>query len=140
MDHAGWVREQINGRVLSALGAKVADILGIVGGGIYNAPINVAKIDWSNDRFIDVKWRGQLATYDFGHLTTLVLLCHEARIRVSVEGCGPQYMRLFFSQRQAEGSMSSRHPSIEQAVATFRAYLGANHHLIYRAPVGAAAE
>lgn len=133
MDHAGWIRSALKIEP-SPLGTKVATILGIVGGGIYNAPIRHEGIDWTATRFIPVVWRGGLDTWDFNRLTTLVLLCHEARIRCDVEPRSPQYLRLCFTQRSHEGGISSRHPNIDEAIASFRAALGPDHPVSYRTP------
>lgn len=123
MDHAQWV-EQNTGKPLSDLGKRVAYIIGVAGRGIYNAPIRVEKIDWSNNRFIEVKWRGEIATWDFNQLTLLVALCHYYCIRMSIEGIGPGYMRMFFHQRKGrEGGMAERHPDMETAWAQIRAAL-----------------
>ena len=103
MDHAKWVEQnnqaanQIYGKrksykpapeKLSAFQAKVMDICGMVGGGIYNAPINWNKVSWgtgNNHIGMFVPWRdGRMATFDFYPLTMLVLLCHEARIRCEI--------------------------------------------------------
>jgi len=140
MDHAEWVRKDARVANMSALGEKVANIVGIVGRGIYNAPINVSKVNWTDPRRVEVKWRGEMATFDFGMLTMLVLLCHEARVRVSIEGCGPHLLRMAFFQRKAEGGAAERHPSIDEAVADFRKYLGPAHPLTFLTPLSAAAE
>jgi hypothetical protein len=116
---------------LSEFQCKVVDIMGIVGGGIYNAPINPDKIDWDCGRGVSVVWQRELATWDFNALTILVLLCHEARIRCSVEGAGPRQVRLSFWQRKHEGGMAERHPNIDEAVALFREYLPADSQIHY---------
>jgi len=110
---------------------QVATIIGIVGGGIYNAPVEWERVTWGR-RGMHVPWRGYLDTFDFNRLTMLVLLAHEARIRVGVE---PHTMRevviSFFARRHA-GDIGTRHPSIDEAVASFRAYLGPDHPITYQ--------
>lgn len=122
MDHAAWA-ERNWGRKLSPFEARVMNILGIVGNGLYNAPI-AKRIHWDYSgpgRGVAVLWRTDLPTYDFDTLTGLVLLCHEARIRLSIDSCNPKYLRLCFWQRQAEGEMVyQRHPSIEQAIEKWK--------------------
>lgn len=132
MDHAAWVRANTRPRqTLSQLGAKVANIIGIVGGGIYNAPIKVNRVDWSDGYMISVVWRGEMATFDFNQLTWLTLLCHAARIRCSVEGCGPGMLKLGFWQRKPDGGISKRHPSPAEALADFDAALPPDHSVRY---------
>jgi hypothetical protein len=146
MDHADWMQRNLDasrrmGRKvhksapekLSEFQRNVVDILGMVGGGIYNAPINIEKIDWSYGGGISVVWQQkEFATFDYNTLTLLVFLCHDARIRCSVSACGPRNMRLSFWQRQASGDVCVRHPNLEEAVKAFRAYLPADHRIIFK--------
>lgn len=150
MDHAGWVEKNniaLNRRnekrkgwkklpeSLNLFQQQVADILGIVGGGIYNAPILHEKIDWREDQ-VSVTWKGHhdLATYDFGELTFLVFLCHEARIRVGIHpifgGAWGPCLRLHFTPRKATGDMWARHPNLDEAVEGFRKYLPTDHRIL----------
>lgn len=148
MDHAAWV-EQNNAAAnqiyagrksyrarpekLSEFQAKVMDICGMVGGGIYNAPINWDRVDWNCGGGVFVPWRdGRMATFDFYPLTLLVLLCHEARIRGEITAKSNGHFELRFWQRKDVGGMAERHPSIDEAVAAFREYLPADHRVIYR--------
>lgn len=154
MDHAGWVENNnaAHNRMrrnrkgfkaapekLNPLQTKVMDILGITLGGIYNAPISWDKVDW------DYGWGAvsvivrddRFATFDFHPLTAMVFLCHEARIRCQFEAHTRGYLRLSFSQRTHEGSMSCRHPSLDEAVAAFRGYFPADHPLHYQATMDA---
>jgi hypothetical protein len=85
-----------------------------------------------------VPWRdGRMATFDSYQLTNLVLLAHEARIRVEIRAQANGHFLLSFFQRSHEGGFASRHPSIEEAVAAFRAYLPDDHRVHYRAPSAA---
>jgi len=159
MDHAAWVESNnaaansLYGKrrsykpapeTLSAFQAKVMDICGMVGGGIYNAPINWKKVEWGiSDQWpmMIVPWRdGRMSTFDFYPLTMLVLLCHEARIRCEICAKCAGHFELMFSQRMHEGRMAARHPNIDEALAAFREYLPENHRIIYRAPAPAAPE
>lgn len=151
MDHAAWVED--NNRAynrgnknrrsfrpapesLTEFQAKVMDICGMVGGGIYNAPINWDKVQWglgTNFSGMFVPWRdGRMATFDFYPLTNLVLLCHEARIRCEIRAKAAGHFELSFFQRAHVGGMSERHPNIDEAVKAFREYLPADHRIIYR--------
>jgi hypothetical protein len=145
MDHAGWV-ESNNSAInrdqskrknfkplpekLNEFQSRVADILGIVGGGIYNAPISHENVKWDYGFCgVSVTWRGGFATWDRGELTMLVVLCHEARIRCEVEPAGPHLLRISFWARTECGGVSERHPSIDEAVTRIREYLPADHRI-----------
>lgn len=155
MDHAEWVQHQIgpsklrlrpaerrktNGwaaapEQISVFHAKVFDILGIVFGGIYNAPITWATVEWNYSTGIGVPIRNQgLATYDFMELTSLVFLAHEARIRASVEPHGMNGIMLLFFPRKHDGGMSRQHPNLDEAVAAFRKNMPATHRIFYTEP------
>jgi hypothetical protein len=158
MDHAGWVesnnaasnqmfrnRKSYRPRPekLTDFQAKVIDICGMVGGGIYNAPINWDRVEWgSGSRYsgMFVPWRdGRMSTFDFYQLSQLVFLAHEARIRVEVRAKAAGHFELSFFQRSHEGGMADRHPNLDEAVAAFRAYLPEAHRIIY-GPTPAPAE
>jgi hypothetical protein len=120
---------------LSDFQKRVVDIVGMVGGGIYNAPIS-QKVDWRYGYSgVAFTWHREMATFDFGQLTLLVFLCHEARIRCQIESAGPKLLRISFWQRKPTGDMAVRHPNLNEAVAAFREYLPAEHRIIYREPV-----
>jgi hypothetical protein len=162
MDHAAWVeRNNSAGRrntkkpktdkhgravgyhiapeTLTPFQAKVMDILGMMFGGIYNAPITWETVDWDFGRgglSLVVSSSGGLATFDFNRLTMFVLLCHVARIRGDMSNAGPSNIRLSFWQRGSTGGISERHPNIAEAVATFEQYLPADHRVRWVEPVG----
>lgn len=64
--------------------------------------------------------RGDLASFDFNGLTRLVLMAHDKCIRVSVQPSSKATMEIAIWKRQREGSMSERHPTLEQAIESFR--------------------
>jgi hypothetical protein len=72
----------------SPLGVKVADILRFVVGGLHHGHATWEKVDWANPRFIRVVvssgWLSTLATVDTAELTYLVVLCHDAMVRLEV--------------------------------------------------------
>lgn len=160
MDHAGWAEDnnraaneiyakrksyRIRPEKLTEFQAKVMDICGMVGGGIYNAPINWDKVEWGQGGSwhsgMFIPWQdGRMATFDYYSLTNLVLLCHEARIRCEIRAKASGHFELSFFQRSHEGGMAGRHPNIDEAVAAFREYLPVDHRITYRAPVVAEAE
>ena len=118
---AGWIRQSLKIEP-SPLGALVADMLGVVYVGIYNAPINHRKVDWCEPQWIEVTVRGGLATYDGNRLTKLVLLAHACCVRVEVQPRNMQCLALQFHGRARDGGMVRQHPPIDQAVAEFRKY------------------
>lgn len=147
MDHAAWVEQnnKASNRIyahrkkylpapesLTEFQAKVVDILGMVFGGIYNAPIAWNSTDWVYGSGMSVvlnRRKPEMATFDFCHLTSFVFLCHEARIRGSIEPGGFHSFRLSFWQRSSEGGMGRRHPNLDEAVAAFRTWLPKNHRI-----------
>lgn len=148
MDHAEWMQRDIAARrklgkkyarardtelPLNDFQKKVCDIVGMVGQGIYNAPI-ADKVDWncSYTTGVSFMWKREMATWDFNQLTMLVFLCHEARIRCQLEAKGPSLMRMTFWQRKQEGDMAIRHPNLDEAVKYFREYLPADHRILYK--------
>jgi hypothetical protein len=93
----------------------VAEILSTTGGGIYNAPINYRATDWSDANCILVRWRGDLANWDFPGLAILLCECHRRMVRVAVEPCNCQHIRLRFFQRHTrEGSTPERLPDLAE--------------------------
>lgn len=132
-DNAGWVEAHLK-KQLTPFQKRVAEIVGIIGSNAYNAPVKWEKVDWEyGGRAVSLVWgNGHLATFDFMPLTTLVFLCHDARIRLQIEPAGPRGLRLSFWQRQATGSMSKRHPDLEEAIADHRDWLPPGHPIFYR--------
>lgn len=162
MDHAGWVQRNLEAakRHLTAAdirrgkekhagwGAapdrlndfheRAFTILGIVGGGIYNAPFSWDTVQWWPNS-ISVAWFKSFATYDFSDLTRFVLLCHEARIRGEIAPCSSRYLRIHLHERKAEGGVSREHPNLVEMIEEWRADFPTDHRVIYRKPDNAAA-
>lgn len=106
------------GRDLSPLGRKVADILGQVFLGIYHVNQRALdRVDWADPYCIAITLQDGLATCDFHRLTALVVLCHDAAIRMEISAATHGYLRLMFHQRTRDGGMCEGHPTIEDAVA-----------------------
>lgn len=81
---------------------------------------DMAKSDWSHQRFVAVKIRHvSFSTYDFDYLTQLVFIAHDRCIRVDLMP-GTKYMWVIFVPRERVGGMSDRHPALEEAVAKWR--------------------
>ena len=104
------------------------DILGIVGGGIYNAPISWDRVEWS-PRYLVIIWRGTLSTWDFRGLSSLVFACHTARIRCEVEAAARGYLRFVLSPRASIGGMSGRHPSLDEAITDWTGRFPPDHSI-----------
>ena len=158
MDHAGWVQKHLDAvrqhkptaaqrraaseskgdfaapEQLNAFHKRAFDILGIVGGGIYNAPISWGAVYWA-PRQIIVPWRfnNVFGTFDFSGLTVFVFLCHEARIRGYLESGAPGGLKIWLSERSHEGGVSQRHPSLDEALADFRRWFPVDHPTTYSA-------
>ena len=119
---ADWVELSMRVRNMSRLGRKVADILGVVYAGIYHIDQRALdKGDWSHQGYIEIKLRDTLSTYDLDRLTALVIACHDAAVRVEIDGNSWHMLLLRFHERKRESdSMWERHPTIEQVVAGWR--------------------
>jgi len=75
---------------------------------------------WDRDLFCSVRFRNELATWDFNEMTRLVFLAHDRCIRVSVSAVSKGVLELAFHKRKRRGGMSQRHPTLEQAVEDWR--------------------
>jgi hypothetical protein len=155
MDHAAWVqcnleaskkiltktdlrraKEKSEGWAaapgqLNEFHKRAFTILGIVGGGIYNAPISWKTVFW-HPRMISCAWRNELGTFDFNALTDFVFLCHAARIRGSIGPRAKCHIEIHLSERRSEGRMCEKHPSLEEALTAWHARFPSDHTVIYR--------
>lgn len=96
-------------------GSRVAELVNWWQRGIYHAQEDVLRADWSGEsvELIYYARGGRLATYDADDLTRLVVGAHDAAIRVSIEPCNPQYLRIWFHPRgRTSPSFYGRHPSM----------------------------
>jgi len=156
MDHAGWVQQNIAAAKpratkgekrkaaehskgwaaapdeLNEFQTRAINILGIVGGGIYNAPIAWDSVYW-RPRTIACSWYKGFGTFDFSEMTRFVFLCHEARIRGHIGPLAPRYLTVTLTERDAEGEMNARHPNLDEALARWREEFPADHSIVYRA-------
>lgn len=123
-DGAEWVRQNITSDV-SPLGANVADLLGEVWQGIYHIQKWLDRVNWSDNRCIEVVVGHPLATVDDNRLTVLVTLAHERMLRVEVLAHTHGYLKLVFHQRQKrEGRLWERCPAIESHVSLIKRHYG----------------
>lgn len=147
MDHADWVERNIAAHKamlsrkprkdcrrgwsgapdqLNPFQRTCMHILGIVGNGIYNAPISWETIEWGGDRWMRVAWRSDLSTFDGAELSKLVFLAHECRIRVSIGAANFRNVEIILHRRQAGGGIAERHPDMTQMMETMRRYIPAD--------------
>jgi hypothetical protein len=152
MNHGDWVQDNLNAirrRKPSSRDRKAADagrgwygapetlnafhrraflILGVVGGGIYNAPIEWDSVEWRDDSLC-LNWRNELATRDFRGLTDLVFLAHDAGIRISISP-NMRNLRLILHCRARPpegGSVCKGHPTLIAAVSDHRKRFPVDH-------------
>lgn len=107
----------------SPLGRQVANLLGVVLGGMYHErEMILRKVDWTSERYISVPWgHRDLATYDDNLLTRLVVLAHDACIRLTIEPCSRVSLTLLFHPRIGPtGHTFERHPTLESAAKDVR--------------------
>ncbi len=95
---------------------KVEAVLDEVYNGLHHLP-NKLK---DHGHYFELNHYGDLATFDFSQLTILVLAAHKYCVRVSVKSSGRGLVKLLFHDRKREGSMSQRHPTIEDAIEQYR--------------------
>lgn len=63
----------------------------------------------------------RLSTFDFDYLTRLVVLAHDACVRVEIVSSGPGCIGLVLHKRHArDGAMHERHPTMEEAIERVR--------------------
>ena len=123
---ASWIKKSLK-KEMSPLGEGVANLLGRVFRGIYHLKTSALnRVDWKNPYWIEFIYNSDLATVDFNLLTAIVVFSHDEMIRVSIEGCGPRYMRMIFHQRnKRDGSMFESFPTIEDHIKKIRSMEGA---------------
>lgn len=91
--------------------------------GVYDVSCAWERQDWSHPDMahLVVYSGGSMATWDFDHLTRLVIGAHDECIRVGIEPVAPRYFRFSFHPRQRDGErIHTRHPIIETAIASYR--------------------
>jgi hypothetical protein len=70
----------------------------------------------------------RLATFDFDALTTAVFLAHDRMIRIEIQPSGPGMVKICLHKRhKRDGMMYERHPTIEEALATYRKRFATDH-------------
>lgn len=117
-----WVERALK-RQLSEFQRRAVDLLcRSQGCGPYDLGTTFERAVWEYGlgvRF--VLYRPNLATFDGAGLTRLVIGAHEECIRVEIEPVNFKYLSICMWPRQGrEGEMWFRHPTIEQAVESYR--------------------
>ena len=113
--HYEWI-ELAHKVKCSDLGKQVANILGYVGRGIYNAPFKTEKVDWTNPLRIEVNWGRSMSNYDGSHLTDLIIECHRRMVRVSIQPNMRTVKLMFWQRNSRTGGISERMPDIEEMI------------------------
>lgn len=118
---ADWIKRALK-REMSPFGELVADILGVAFLGIYHVDVKaLERAEWNDNYRIAVSlgWVS-LATWDFATLSMLVVICHDAAVRLSIEPCNFRYVRVVFHPRTREGDVSAGHPTLEENARRIR--------------------
>lgn len=165
-DHAGWLESRI--AAIKAQKMTIADAdrkrdgfgdyaapdrlnpfqrraftaLGIVGRGLYNAPIVWNSVDWRRPWSVALSWRTAMSTFDAEDLTTLVMLAHDGRMRLEIAP-GVRALIIHLDQRDPRDDGDGQfigHPSLEQAAAAHRARFPFSHRVHYAPQRGEPAE
>lgn len=121
MSAADWVEARIKTE-LTPFQRTAVEVLCAGLGSPWNIRTKWTKADWNCGRGCAFTiLTGELATYDFVHLTQLVLAAHDRCVRVAIAPKAFRYLTIYIHPRQRDGdSIGSRHPTIEQAIETFR--------------------
>lgn len=105
---------------VSPLGEQVAIFLDELYYGLHHVDGRaLSRVEWSHPSWMAITLYGTLSTTDFNDLTRLVLLAHRMALRVEVEAATHGYLRLCFSPRSRDGGTWARHPTIQEAIASF---------------------
>ena len=77
--------------------------------------------EWGTGIRLNTTQVGSFATFDFDALTRAVVMAHDRMNRVEIAPSGPGMLGIVLHKRhKREGSMSERHPTIENAIARIR--------------------
>jgi hypothetical protein len=96
---------------------EATDFFSELFGGEHHLPSKIKE--WGTG-FMLTYPNGELATFDFSKLTTLVLMAHRDCIRVSVSSRGMNRLIICIWKRDRDAKeYSRRHPTIGEAINTF---------------------
>lgn len=83
--------------------------------------VDIDRIKW-HEWFCEYSALDGISTFDYDHLTRLVIAAHDACLRVSICASGPRMVKISIGYRESRGGdINERHPTIEQAIETMRA-------------------
>lgn len=119
------------GTEASSLGLNAAEIICILFRGWQHVdPKCIRRANWKDHNKITFPLpRAQgMATFDTDHLTQLVVMAHDACVKVTLKPFGPHRMAIEFTPRVREGGTLYRHPTIEEAVADNRKLYQISEH------------
>lgn len=89
--------------------------------GLHHIPSKIIReVDWSDPWCVEIAITRSLGTYDLDEMTRLVFLAHDLCVRVEVFPNTSSSMNLMFHPRVRHGGVFSRHPTIEQAITSWR--------------------
>lgn len=111
----------------SPLGARVADVLGWVMGGIKNLPqVPNDRAAWADEQHIVVYlWATSLTMWNGARLSLLTMACHEACLVVEIgrpELHKHDYVSLMFCNAKRGDNYPDEVATLENAVKRFRKY------------------
>ncbi len=100
----------------------IALLCSAFGMGPWNIQVNWDRVEWGSERYTKfVTSAYGLSTWDFNRLTRLVIGAHDECIRVEISPCAFRYLKIEMWPREGrEGCISRRHPTIEQAIESYR--------------------
>lgn len=91
------------------------------GTGPWNIPANWHDLDLMSGKGTGFTMPARLATFDTDKLTRLVIGAHDMGVRVEIEPCNMQRLKIrMWTRKSREGRLWERHPTMEEAVRTFR--------------------
>lgn len=90
--------------------------------GPWNIPVSWDRVKWGSERHVEfITSAHGLATWDFNRLTRLVIGAHDECIRIEISPKAFRYLSIEMWPREGrDGCMSKRHPTIEQAITSYR--------------------
>ncbi len=95
---------------------KVEAVLDEVYCGLHHLPNKLKDCG----HWFELNHYGDLATFDFNQLTILVFAAHKYCVRVSVNQSGRGMIKLLFHNREREGGISQRHPTLDGAIEQYK--------------------
>lgn len=108
---------------ISPLGRVVADILAVVFGGLHHLDQReLMKVHWDEEHIMAINFQraNSWGSTDFNELTQLVVLAHDANVRIAISSPGMKVLRLTFQVRYPHGSSTERQGTLEEAAAEIR--------------------